>query len=236
MANSYPGGLETPKSIDKPTAFVGSSSEALVFARAARSLLDNDARVTVWNEGFFSPGTTTIEALINALPRFDFSIIILKSDDLIRSRNIEALSPRDNVIFELGLFMAHLGRNRTFIVCQQGTKLPTDLAGVATITYEHPQNSESANVSLTEAIEALGAACDRIREAIRDLGVSPTRTSKQLGQVAQRQDVLESKVRALQIVVKGIVTEFEWEKLDRLALDGQFLVRFHNDMQGVKLA
>lgn len=50
------------------------------------------------------------------------------------------------------------------------------------------------------------------------------------GQVEQRQDILESRVRALQMLIKGNVTDFEHDKLKGLAANGQFLVRFHWDM------
>jgi predicted nucleotide-binding protein len=230
MASPYTDRTEASTSTDRPSVFIGSSSESIEFARAARSLLNKEARITLWDELYFRPGHTTIETLINSLERFDFAILVLRPEDLVRSRDIEVLSPRDNVIFELGLFMAHLGRERTFIVSQKGAKLPTDLAGVTTLSYDFSPNVEKAAVSLNDAVQALGSVCDLIRDIIRDLGLSPTRTSKHLGQVTQRQDTLESKIRALQIVIKGIVTDFEWEKLQGLARTGPFSVRFHNDM------
>ena len=52
----------------KPAMFVGSSTEGLDFARAVRSLLKDDADITLWNEGFFALGSTFIETLINNLP------------------------------------------------------------------------------------------------------------------------------------------------------------------------
>lgn len=68
--------------MDKPALFIGSSSEGLEFARAVRALLAKDAEVTLWNEGFFAIGRTFIESLVNALPRFDFAVIVLIPDDL----------------------------------------------------------------------------------------------------------------------------------------------------------
>jgi hypothetical protein len=47
------------------------------------------------------------------------------------------------------------------------------------------------------------------------------------GQVEHRQDVLESRVCALQMLIKGSVTGFEYDKLKGLAADGRFLVQFH---------
>ena len=85
----------------KPSVFIGSSSEGLEFARAIRGLLSDVAQITLWNEGFFRPGNTFIDTLVNALPRFDFAALVLTADDLIRSRELESFSPRDNVLFEL---------------------------------------------------------------------------------------------------------------------------------------
>ena len=107
----------------KPSVFIGSSSEGLEFARAIRGLLTDVAQITLWNEGFFRPGNTFIDTLVNALPRFDFAALVLTADDLIRSREIESFGPRDNVLFELGLFMGRLGRARTFLVHQSGADL-----------------------------------------------------------------------------------------------------------------
>lgn len=87
----------------KPALFIGSSTEGLEFARALQSLLAQDAEVTLWNEGFFSLGNTFIETLVNSLPRFDFAVLVMTPDDLVNSRNIELLGPRDNILFELGL-------------------------------------------------------------------------------------------------------------------------------------
>jgi len=173
-------------SAEKPSIFVGSSSEGIEFARAVRSLVAENANVTLWNEGFFSIGNTFIESLYNFLPRFDFCVVFLRPDDLIRSRETSIMGSRDNVVFELGLFMGHLGRERIFIIYQAGTKLPSDLAGVATATFEWQESNGAAAASRREAMVALGPACDSVRDTIRDLGISPTRASKHIGQVAER--------------------------------------------------
>src|SRR5215472_13682938 len=124
--------------MSKPALFVGSSSEGLEFARAVRALLDEDAEVTLWKEGLFDVGSTFIDSLIKALPRFDFAALILTGDDLLTSREITTLGPRDNVLFELGLFMGRLGRERTFVVRARSDhiKIPSDLAGLTTATYD----------------------------------------------------------------------------------------------------
>ena len=65
--------------INKPTFFVGSSSKGLELARAVRSLLTDDAEVTLWNEGLFRITDTFIEGLVNALPRFDFATVVCRT-------------------------------------------------------------------------------------------------------------------------------------------------------------
>src|SRR5690349_1323229 len=109
--------------MSKPSVFIGSSSEGLAFARAVRSNLQNDAEITLWNEGFFRPGATFIDALVNSLPRFDFAVLVFQADDLTNSRGVQAFTPRDNVVFELGLFMGRLGRSRTFIVYEESANV-----------------------------------------------------------------------------------------------------------------
>jgi hypothetical protein len=173
----------------------------------------------------FQISNTFIDTLINALPRFDFAILVLTPDDLITSRDSTSFGSRDNVLFEAGLFMGRLGRARTFLLHQAGAavKIPTDLSGVTTATYAWPREDGSHR-------SAVGAACDSIREAIRDLGISDSKTSKHLNEIQSRQDVAESSIRSLQLVLKGIITTFEYDKLKGLNAPGAFMVRFHNDM------
>jgi len=167
----------------KPSLFVGSSTEGLEFARAVRSSLSDVAETTLWNDGVFSLGRTFIESLISAVSRFDFAALILTPDDQMVVRTDETLGPRDNIIFELGLFMGRLGRERTFIV-RPGSgplKIPSDLAGISVAAFDWPRTDGSYRA-------ALGPACDLMREVIRDLGFAPTKTDAQVRALKQEQD------------------------------------------------
>jgi len=216
----------------RPSVFIGSSSEGLEFARAVRSLLYQDAEITIWNEGFFGLGNTFIETLINALPRFDFAILVLTPDDLINSRELESFGPRDNVIFELGLFMGRLGRSRAFVLHQSNAtlKIPSDLSGMTAATYEWPREDKSYR-------SAVGAACDSIREVIRDLGVSETKTAKAINDIRSRQDSHENQlssqqaeIRSLQVALQGILTVYEFDKLVGLSKEEPFLCYYSGDL------
>jgi predicted nucleotide-binding protein len=46
----------------------------------------------------------------------DFAAFVVTADDVTASRGRRKASPRDNVVFEIGLFMGAIGRERTFVV------------------------------------------------------------------------------------------------------------------------
>ena len=127
-----------------PSVFIGSSTEGLPFAGAIRSQLDIDAEPTLWSEASYSPGLTIIEWLVGAITRFDFAVLVMTPDDRTEKRGDERMGPRDNVLFELGLFMGRLGRERTFIVqpanyVAPGMSLPSDLLGILSLKYSWPR-------------------------------------------------------------------------------------------------
>lgn len=123
-------------------------------------------------------------------PGFDFAVLVLTPDDLVNSRELETFGPRDNVIFELGLFMGRLGRSRTFILhpSAAGLKIPTDLSGVITAQYQWPRDDGNRAA-------AVGAACDSIRAAIRNLGFSDAKASRQITDLKSRQESAESRLK-----------------------------------------
>jgi len=163
----------------RPSVFVGSSTEGLKIARALQVLLDHDCEVTIWSQGIFGVGQGTLESLVSALDQFDFAILVLTPDDLVASRDHTSPAPRDNVLFELGLFMGALGRERTFIVYDRTAqlKLPSDLAGVTPATFEahSSRNFQSS----------LGAAATLIAERINRLGLRDMERFRILSEAAQ---------------------------------------------------
>jgi predicted nucleotide-binding protein len=75
----------------------------------------------------FSPGGT-IDELSDASRRCLGAIMPLtKDDEFLGEENYAA--PRDNVIFEMGLFMESKGRERVLVVREQGAKMPADIGG-----------------------------------------------------------------------------------------------------------
>jgi hypothetical protein len=56
-----------------PSVFVGSSTAGLRIAREIQSQLADAGEVELWNEGVFALGSGTLEALMQALNRFDYA-------------------------------------------------------------------------------------------------------------------------------------------------------------------
>ncbi|UHC14425.1 nucleotide-binding protein [Methylobacterium currus] len=209
----------------KPTTFIGSSLEGIEFARGVRRQLASVSEITLWNEGFFETGSTFIEALVNSLARFDFAILLLTPDDLIKSRNDEILGPRDNILFELGLFMGSIGRKRTFMLQQAGEniKLPTDLSGVTTSRYDWPREDKNHEA-------AVGRPCDEIRNAIMALGISDHRLSNRIQAVSQKQEEQSKEIGRLnELLVKLVVSHHERMHLKGLLSDGPFRVNINSE-------
>jgi Predicted nucleotide-binding protein containing TIR-like domain len=144
-----------------PRAFIGSSSEGLEIANKVQALLEYDLSSEIWNQGtIFGLGDATLEALEQAVLAYDFGIFVFTPDDQLHTRGEFKPVARDNVIFELGLFIGRLTRKRAFVIhpAKKAIALPSDLAGITTATYDPDKPNLAA---------ALGPACQRIREAVK---------------------------------------------------------------------
>jgi hypothetical protein len=205
--------------MSKLSIFVGSSSEGLRVAREIQSQLADVGEVERWDEGVFALGSGTLEALVQALNRFDFAVFVLTADNLTISRGAQQHSARDNVLIELGLFIGRIGRERTFLVCckDDKIKIPSDLAGITFATYSKPSDDSK----LTSAV---GPTCTRIRNAIEAQGKA-AELQKLKDEVKQQ----ELDIQAIRVALRGIMTKFEIDYLRRLAKAEPWNVRYDPD-------
>jgi CRP/FNR family cyclic AMP-dependent transcriptional regulator len=137
-----------------PVVFIGSSSRQTGILNAiARAIKSRNLKVRKWTKGVFGLSATTIESLERTIASSDFAVIILSGDDTTEQRGLVKKSPRDNCIFELGLGMGALGRERSFILKEKGAlHLPADLDGVTYHQY-HPARPDR----LKKDIKAAGS-------------------------------------------------------------------------------
>jgi len=152
--------------MEKPRIFLGSSGQQAKLLQALTRGLEEVARVDPWTTSF-NPGTTTLERLLELTRQVDFAAFVFAQDDWTSaspstssSTAAGQASPRDNVVFEAGLFGGVLGMRRTFILHANGAKLPTDLLGLTSIRYGEtttPAQVRAINEKLRKAIENEGS-------------------------------------------------------------------------------
>jgi Predicted nucleotide-binding protein containing TIR-like domain len=142
--------------------FIGSSGEALDVSDAVQAELTRDFEMTVWNQDVFRLSYDALDSLLQALDSSDAGVFILEPDDVTESRNESRFTVRDNVIFELGMFIGRLGRDRTFMLLPSTppVHLPSDLDGIITARYDADRFDRQPRA-------AVGPACTQIRQAVR---------------------------------------------------------------------
>ncbi|WP_322403031.1 TIR domain-containing protein [Massilia luteola] len=142
---------------EKIRVFIICSAEALPVARLIHNGLQYDKfDVILWSEGVFKVTNYTLQTLEDEVDQSDFAIAVAHGDDITEVRGTEWPTPRDNVIFELGLFMGRLGRKRAILMepRDEKVKLPSDMAGVTTIAYRYVPGKDEAS-HIAPAVNAL---------------------------------------------------------------------------------
>jgi predicted nucleotide-binding protein with TIR-like domain len=146
----------------KPRIFLGSSGKQTKLLEALTRGLADIAEVEPWTS-VFNPGVSTLDRLVELTREVDFAAFVFAQDDWTSSAPDAAdqgqAAPRDNVVFEAGLFGGALGMRRTFILHAKGAKLPTDLLGMTAVRYPEALTStdmREVNQKLRKAIEDEG--------------------------------------------------------------------------------
>jgi hypothetical protein len=146
--------------LNKPHIFLGSSGKQTKLLQAITRGLEDVADVEPWTSTF-NPGRSTLDRLVELSREVDFAAFVFAHDDWTTTDGPEAgqASPRDNVVFEAGLFGGALGMRRTFILHANDAKLPSDLLGLTSVRYAAdagPAEVRAINQKLRKAIETEG--------------------------------------------------------------------------------
>jgi hypothetical protein len=147
----------------KPKIFIGSSGEFLFIGTRLEAILQTDFEITIWDKAFHA-GDFFLETLRKELLFCDLALFIIAPDDKLERRRVKGYAPRDNVLFELGMFVGALGTKKSLFlivdVIKEGKKLalhlPTDLDGLKktrlTVSLDE-YNRLIENEANTKAIE-----------------------------------------------------------------------------------
>jgi hypothetical protein len=79
-----------------------------------------------------SMGMTVIEKLEYYAENCAFAIVLVTPDDLMQV----GVRARQNVVLELGWFMAKLGRERVLLLYTGGAEIPSDLGGIVYVQFK----------------------------------------------------------------------------------------------------
>lgn len=143
------------------SVFIASSTEGIPVAEAVNIKLENELKVKQWDNAF-DLSSLTINRLIEMSKEYDYGVFVFHKDDtaIIKGKDYNVV--RDNVLFELGLFIGALGLENCFVLIPKSVennfRLPTDLSGITLSFYDDQEN---------EIIDAVTTSCAKIKNQIR---------------------------------------------------------------------
>lgn len=160
----------------KPRIFIGSSQESLSIAKRVKSFFSQDFNCHLWTDNIFKSNVSFIETLMKSASLFDFGIMIFAKDDMTSVRGKEFDTPRDNVLFEYGLFLGRVGSDKAFIVAEEGVKLPSDLFGITHTFYSTENSSEGQSVPTSSLEDSLAKMKEQMEDSLNigHLGLLPS--------------------------------------------------------------
>lgn len=161
--------------VGRPRVFIGSSREGLPQAGLVRKHLENlDLDAMTWQSNVFSPSMTTVESLGRTIAESAYAIFVFTADVFEAGDVFDDTTarPRDNVIFELGMFIGGLGRQKVALLVSPGVELPSDLLGVSHIKMD--KEGKWADL-LTKELNAIGL----VPTSARFKAISKHRSQKQ---------------------------------------------------------
>jgi predicted nucleotide-binding protein/ADP-ribose pyrophosphatase YjhB (NUDIX family) len=149
---------------EKIKVFIASSTEQVKVAKFITCHLEGDVKWTLWQYSF-GAGKHVLNQLVEHSREHDFAIILITPDDRTISRDVERPSTRDNLIFEMGLFIGSIGAERVFAITERDTvpKIISDYMGV---TYETYKAAESDD----DLLQALIPTCTKMLVKMKQLG------------------------------------------------------------------
>ncbi|MBZ5594758.1 MAG: nucleotide-binding protein [Acidobacteriia bacterium] len=202
--------------------FIGSSTKFINLAKAFRMTFerDNHLRVEVWEVSRWRENRSNLSQLIDFLDQYQFGVFLLTPDDFVKTSEDgePTAAPRDNVIFELGLWFGRAGRDRTWYLVPKNykLKLPTDLDGLNTIKYDHPEPTEYMRSSAAEFQPLFATAHDLVIDNIHAYQRKAKEPGFFFSQIRRLQERIKtaSEDEAIEMVREGI----GWLLLERAAL------------------
>lgn len=121
----------------KPKIFIGSSTAGYSIAEKVKGNLTSIGDCFLWKDpNVWEPNRSTFENLMRMVSYFDFGVFVATADDLTLTNDNIVIESRDNVILEMALFLGAMGRDKSFLLVEEGIKLPSDFNGIYMPRFE----------------------------------------------------------------------------------------------------
>jgi hypothetical protein len=134
----------------RPKVFIGSSSQGYEIAEKVKDCLSVCGDCFLWKDGgVWEANRSTFDNLLRIVNYFDFGVFVATADDLTLTNNNIVIESRDNVILEMALFLGAVGKDKSFLLVEDGIKLPSDFNGIYM-----PRFNRNSNSSINEACSA----------------------------------------------------------------------------------
>ena len=206
--------------MSKPSVFIGSSSGFTDIGVEIGKALEDVAFADLWNHSALPLTHTIFDGLLTKAQRADFGVFVFVPEDLVEREGQQYFAIRDNVLFEFGLFLGVLGRNRTFAIMPKdsGGHVPVDLSGVLLATYDAGNPNRASAVAL---------ACSGIHAQIKKRRFRRRATGRVFRNLSSASNAIlrtieESPVRRLAVLAAtagAVVPDVLEQKLRSGALD-----------------
>jgi len=184
--------------------FIGSSAEQKPLAEWVVGFVlanfPDSLEPVPWYDAF-PGGEFALETLLRVSDETEAAMLVLAADDLLHVRGEIVRAPRDNLIFEAGLFIAKQGRRYARLLVPRDpetgmVKKPTDIDGLTIEPYESRTNTSFGGSGLPattrkvcERLVALGIPTHEVSRAAIEMPAN--------GSQVHRKEQLRGRSRSL---------------------------------------
>ncbi len=150
---------DPPERIFGDKIFIVHGHDEAAKHKIARFIEDLELTATILDEQP-SRGQTIIDKFEAHAGEAGFAIVLLTSDDLVRSKDNEnefKHRARQNVILELGYFLHALGRERVRVLHEESVEIPSDIHG---IVYVPLDSADGWQIKLGRELQSVGYSVD----------------------------------------------------------------------------
>ncbi len=222
-----------------PQIFIGSSSEALEYAKILNDVLvGQKVQCITWEKHFEiqESGRTNIHVLKQAVESIRIGIFFLTPDDKTFTRGKVGPSGRTNIWFEIGMFVAEYAERNVFILAESqdldAMLKPSDYEGINFVRYKLAHDAKEAmrqhfKEQKSDPSKKLDASVRRkvmwalrkayqhsIKHHIKDLEVRPTLVVKPVPDREACYQVAESLIKEARVRLYTVIS-YENEFIDK---------------------